>query len=382
MTAGDIQIRGAHVLTPDGFRPAGFGVSDGLITSPGAGRAIDLGGFLVLPGIVDLHGDGFEHHIAPRRGAVQDPATGLMALDAVLASNGITTAVLAQFYSWEGGIRSPEFTEKLLTALSRIRPRLITDMRVQLRLETHLPAQYDHVLDLVDRFDISYVVFNDHLPHEALAEGRRPPRLTGQALKSGRSPEAHLAYLKALHDQREEVAAALPRLARELQRRGVRMGSHDDATTTARTNYRDMGADICEFPLTEEIGQAARATGDAVILGAPNVVRGGSHSGGLRAETLIARGGCDALVSDYHYPSPRLACLRLAGGPTGLDRHWHLVSSGPASVLGLTDRGRLTSGCRADFVVLDPEKGEVQACFTAGRAGIVRGEVAERLLAA
>ena len=81
---------------------------------------MDLDGYWVMPGIVDIHGDGFERHLAPRRGAVSDLAAGLVAVEAELAANGITTAVLAQFYSWEGGMRSPDFARKFLYARAAI----------------------------------------------------------------------------------------------------------------------------------------------------------------------------------------------------------------------------------------------------------------------
>ena len=140
---------------------------------------------------------------------------------------------------------------------------------------------------------------------------------------------------------------------------------------------------LCEFPETAEAAGDARAAGDPVVLGAPNVVRGGSHKGNASATDLIAAGFCDALASDYHYPAPRRAALALArGGVCTLAAAWGLVSEGPARVLGLADRGRIAPGLRADFVVLEPSTGRVAATIAGGAISFLSGAVAARFLAA
>lgn len=358
-------------------------MAQGRLCAPDAElRAVDLTGYVLLPGIVDLHGDGFERHLAPRRGALRSMEDGLCALDAELAATGITTAVLAQFWSWEGGLRAPEFARKLAAALRVMRPHLRTQMHLQLRLETSLIDDYPDVLEFLRAEEIRYVVFNDHLPHQRLAEGRRPPRLTGQALKSGRNPETHLALMQALHARGSEVPARLARLSRELHEDGVLLGSHDDRTPEDRAAARAVGAAIAEFPETEAAARAARDSGEPIILGAPNVMRGASHAGNASARDLIAAGLCDALVSDYHYPSVRAAALHLAGG-TGpeLARVWQMVSTRPAQILGLGDRGRLTPGARADLTILDETSGQVAASFVGGGLSFLAGAFADRLLA-
>lgn len=371
-------LTGAEVLFPDGLARRDIGVSDGLFGNAQNGRRVDLSGYRVLPGIVDLHGDGFEHHVAPRRGVMKDLREGLYATDAELAANGITTAVLAQFFSWEGGMRSPDFAAKLLDALDRAEG-LRTDMQVQLRQEINLIDQYEQALDLIEKHAIPYVVFNDHLPHEALSKGKRPPRLTGQALKSGRSPETHLALLQQLHAASDQVPAALRSFASRLTALGVRFGSHDDATERDRAFYHDLGAQVSEFPETEIAAATARDLGDAIVLGAPNIVRGGSHKGNASAGELVLKGLCDAIASDYHYPSPRQAALKLAE-KIGLPKAWALVSSGPAQILGLEDRGQIADGQRADFVVLDA-RDQVVATFCKGQPSWLAGAVAARFMA-
>jgi alpha-D-ribose 1-methylphosphonate 5-triphosphate diphosphatase len=352
-----------------------------VVPDDAAMRAVDLSGFLVLPGIVDIHGDGFERHLAPRRGAMKDIDQGLVAAEAEIAANGITTAVLAQFYSWEGGMRGPEFATRVFEGLELIRPRVVTDLRTQLRFETPMLDDYDAVQTTIARFAVPYVVFNDHLPHDALAKGKRPQRLTGQALRIGRNPEKHLAYMHALHARMGEVPEALQSLCAALSEAGVLMGSHDDTSVEARDGWRAMGARIAEFPEAAEAVEAAHAAGDPVIMGAPNVVRGGSHNGNASAAEMVMMGYVSALASDYHYPSLRRAAFLMAdGGVCDLATAWGLISSGPASVLGLTDRGRLDTGQRADLVVLDAKTRAVCATFCAGNVSYMSGEVAARLI--
>lgn len=377
----ECTLVGAQALRPDGWSDAPVWLADGLLVSEKAGRAVDLSGYLVLPGIVDPHGDGFERHMAPRRGALREAEHGVVATASELAANGITTAVLAQFFSWEGGMRGPDFAEHVFDSVSAVRNSVAVDLQLQLRLETHLLDDFARAEAAIDRYGIGYVVFNDHLPHQRLSEGRKPPRLTGQALKSGRNPEFHLALMQDLHARSSEVPAALDALAARLKAKGVVLGSHDDSTTEDRTVWAQRGASVSEFPETLEAAQAARDDGGHIVLGAPNVVRGASHAGNIAAADLIGQGLCDALASDYHYPSPLRAAFRLEElGLCDLATAWSLVSAGPARLLGLVDRGSLEPGKRADLIVVDPHTRRVEATIAGGRMAHLTGTVAERFM--
>lgn len=378
----NVDLVGAEVLGPEGLALRELSMAEGLIVDNSAGRSVDLTGYRVLPGIIDVHGDGFERHLAPRRGAMKQMNEGIIAAEAELAANGITTAVLAQFVSWEGGLRGMEFADQVFNAIRDVRAGTVTDLRPQLRFETHLLDDYDGLAERIKAWNVEYVVFNDHLPHARLAEGRKPPRLVGQALKAQRNPEVHFQMLLDLHARTGEVPAALDKLTTELAAMNVRMGSHDDQTAQQRAHWRGRGTDISEFPETLEAADAAKSNGDWVALGAPNLVRGGSHKGNVSALELVMMGHCDALASDYHYPSPRRAALMLAAsGVLDIAAAWHLVSAGPAAMLGLKDRGTLTAGLRADLVILD-QSDQVAATISGGRVSYMSGDIATRFVAA
>jgi alpha-D-ribose 1-methylphosphonate 5-triphosphate diphosphatase len=377
----NLDLTGAQVLGPDGLHGDRLSFLDGRIFEDTVGQSVNLRGYLVLPGIVDIHGDGFERHMAPRRGAMKLLSDGLVAAETELAANGLTTAVLAQFISWEGGLRGLDFAEQVFAAIRGTAHGLVTDIRAQLRFETHLLDLFDSLPERLSAWGVDYVVFNDHLPHDRLREGRKPPRLVGQALKAGRNPDAHFELLLQLHGQHEAVPEALDALCARLLENGVRMGSHDDATSAGRAAWQKRGVHIAEFPETIEAAESTIASGNCVVLGAPNVVRGGSHAGNVSAVDLIAMGLCTALASDYHYPSPRRAALMLAeSGVLDLKAAWKLVSSGPAQILGLHDRGQLVPGQRADLLILDAQTKRVAATLCRGRFSYLSGDIAERFI--
>ncbi|HCT33193.1 MAG TPA: alpha-D-ribose 1-methylphosphonate 5-triphosphate diphosphatase, partial [Sulfitobacter sp.] len=322
----NVEFTRAHVLGADVLEPRPLAVAQGLITDVAQAARVDLDGYMILPGIVDVHGDGFERHLAPRRGAMKTMQEGLVAAEAELAANGITTAVLAQFISWEGGLRGYEFAEQVFGAIQQVSDTLVTDLRGQLRLETHLLDLYADLPQRMQDWGLSYVVFNDHLPHDRLAKGQVPKRMVGQALKAGRNPDDHLRMMQDLHAQSADVPGALDWLCKVLAARGIQMGSHDDTTAEGRALWRKRGVRVAEFPETQEAAEAAAAAGDHVVLGSPNVVRGGSHNGNVSALDLISMGIGGALASDYHYPSPRRAAFMLADrGVLPLAQAWHLV---------------------------------------------------------
>ncbi|MFN3210758.1 MAG: alpha-D-ribose 1-methylphosphonate 5-triphosphate diphosphatase [Roseovarius sp.] len=378
----DMRLTGARVLREGELQRRSVVVQQGLI-GKGPLPEVDLSGYLVLPGIIDMHGDAFERHVAPRPSAPFPLIDALAATDRDAAGNGITTAWLAQSWSWEGGHRDPDQAEALAMALATYRPRMATDLRLQIRCETHLTGTADRLLTLIDAHGIDYVVFNNHLDDALHAAGTQPVTLARWAETARRSPAQHLAALRTAKKNATYVPRFLCRLAEGFDRRGVLYGSHDDPDAETRETYSMIGAKICEFPVTRAAARLATAVGDPVVMGAPNVVRGGSQAGNASAEDLIEAGHCDALVSDYHYPSLARAAFALVDkGLRSLPDAWNLISANPARIMRLPDRGQIDYGRRADLVVIHEQTRQVEATICAGRITHLTGEAATRFFGA
>jgi alpha-D-ribose 1-methylphosphonate 5-triphosphate diphosphatase len=181
------------------------------------------------------------------------------------------------------------------------------------------------------------------------------------------------------------VPASIARLAEAASAAGIRMLSHDDNTPAMRKTFRAQGVSIAEFPVNEETAREAADGGDDIVFGAPNVVRGGSHTGWTRASDMIAKGLCSVLASDYYYPAQLLAAFRLVhDGVLPLPKAWGLISAAPARAAGLRDRGVLASGRRADIILVDdtkPLRPRLAAVIAGGRlvhftdAGLLRERI-------
>lgn len=377
-----LRLTRARALIEGTLQDHALTIADGRITDTPA-RELDLSGYLLLPGIIDLHGDGFERHLSPRPSAPFNPVKALSSAAAELAVNGITTAWFAQSWSWEGMHRSGAAAVGLLEALTAARPTLAPDVRVQLRLETHVVDEHPQVLTAVADHGVDFVVFNNHLPEAQEMADHRPDRLAQWAAQTKRSPGEMMAIVRAAEAQSPDVPAALAAIAARFQAMGIRMGSHDDDTAETRAFYRGIGAPISEFPTTIEAARAAHAAGEPVLMGAPNAVRGGSQTGNIAAEPLIAEGIVDALMSDYYYPALAQSAFALVDrGLMDLPRAWEMISGRPARVMGLSDRGHLGLGARADIAVVHPETHRVEMTLCHGRVAHLSGELARRLSAA
>jgi alpha-D-ribose 1-methylphosphonate 5-triphosphate diphosphatase len=361
-----LRIDGGRVLLGDELATAALTLEDEVIAAVEGGtggRSLDATGLLVLPGIVDLHGDAFERQLQPRPGVGFDPVLALMDTEAQLLANGITTAFHAVTLSWEPGLRSPAAWRALLDALGS--RSWTCDMRVHMRWELHNLDALDMALADVAGGRVHLVSFNDHTPSIV----KKLDTSAGAAKYSERAMMG-VAEFRALAERALAQDAAVPgaagRLAAAARAAGLPMASHDDDTIATRVRFRALGAHICEFPMAEDVGIAARGAGEAVVMGCPNVVRGGSHLGWASAAALSERGVCSVLVSDYFYPAMAGAALRLAKGPLGFARAWALVSENPAAAGLLPDRGRIEPGLRADLVLIEPDTGAVVATLVGG----------------
>ncbi|SEN16729.1 alpha-D-ribose 1-methylphosphonate 5-triphosphate diphosphatase [Gemmobacter aquatilis] len=376
-----LRLTGALVLRDGEMQARSVALADGRITR-GPLPEVDLSGYLILPGIIDLHGDGFERQIAPRPSAPFPLNSALAATDREAAAHGVTTAYLAQGWSWEGGHRSPDAAEALMVALAAYRPRALTDLRLQLRAETHLVEAETRLIAAVETHRIGYVVFNDHLEEGYRMSRAAPADFALWARKLCTTPQELLNRIEAARARTRAVPRHLCRLAEAFDARGVSYGSHDDPNGETREFYTMIGARIAEFPLGRAAAAAAHAMMNPVVMGAPNVVRGGSQSGNIAATTLIEQGLCDALVSDYHIPALPMAAFALVDrGLRDLPQAWAMISTAPAEILRLTDRGRIAPGLRADLAVVNAETRVIEATICGGRLSYLAGAAARRFLA-
>lgn len=365
----DILIEGGRALVDGAFvetslRTAGRDIAALDAEQGRAALHIDADGLLVLPGIIDLHGDAFERQMMPRPGVDFPTDVALIDSDRQAIANGITTVFHGTTWSWEPGLRSAENARKLLDAIEVLRPQLAADTRFHLRHETHNLEAEAEIIQWLGEGRIDLFAFNDH-------SNVKPKKRNQLAERAGLSVEAINEMLDRVVACRPEVPASIARLATAARAADIRMLSHDDNSPAMRQEFRALGATIAEFPVNEETARDAAAAGDFIVFGAPNVVRGGSHTGWTKASDMIAQGLCSVLASDYYYPAQLLAAFRLAAdGILPLASAWNLISSAPARAAGLADRGVLAAGRRADIVVVDdkvPLRPRIVAVIAAGR---------------
>ena len=356
----DGEVRACDLLLVDG-RIEAFGES-----APDS-HLLNARGLLVLPGIVDIHGDAFERQLQPRPGIGFPTALALEDTERQLLSNGITTAFHGITLSWEPGLRGIESWRALLDALAS--RSWACEMRTHLRWEAYNLDALDMALADIAAGRVQLLAFNDHTPAilKRLGDPAKAVKYTERAAVSD-------AEFRAIADRvaarSAEIEPAQERLAAAARSAGIPMASHDDDSIATRDVFRARGARICEFPMAEEIGRAARGAGDFVVMGSPNVVRGKSHLGWASAARLAEAGICNVLSSDYFYPCLLQAPFILASrGKMALPAAWALVSTNPAAATGLTDRGVIGRGQRADLILVatDAATPRVVATIANGR---------------
>ncbi|OZI67117.1 alpha-D-ribose 1-methylphosphonate 5-triphosphate diphosphatase [Bordetella genomosp. 11] len=368
-------IGGRRVLTAQGLGPARLSFEQDRIadTHNGSGPApadFDAGDLLVLPGIVDLHGDAFERAIMPRPGVTFPYDGALLDVDRQLLANGITTEFHGLTLSWEGGLRGEPYAMRMFDALERMQRLLGARHYVHLRFETHHVSGVEIAQSWIRAGKVRFLALNDHLPSmtKRLGDDRK---LLQYAERAECDLDTFQDRIRAAMRSADAVAGAMRELTDCAREAGLEVASHDDRDPATRRYYHQLGCGVAEFPLTIEAAQVARSLGDAIVFGAPNVVRGGSHTNAPDATAMIRAGLCDVLASDYYYPAPLTAVMKLASrGILPLEHAWALVSRNPARAAGLRDRGQLDTGMIADAIVVDdsvPEVPRVCAAIVGGR---------------
>ncbi len=368
------DLVGGRVLLPDGkIVETSISVEDGHIAAIGSDarheRILDAKNALILPGIVDLHGDAFERQLMPRPGVAFDSGLALIDTDRQLIANGITTAYHGLTWSWEPGLRGTEAAHAFLQALTDVKPHLLADTRLHLRHETYNLDAERQIRTWIDEDRVHLLAFNDHMTHIA-EKLDKPDRLAQFAGRSGLSSAEFLDLYNKVKERADEVEQSIMRLADVARLKNVPMASHDDESKVDRAWFHALGCGISEFPVDEATASFAIANQDTVILGAPNVLRGQSHCGRLMAADMAARGLCTALASDYYYPALLQAPFKLVReGKMKFAEAWKLVSGNPAHAVGLNDRGALEPGRRADILIVNdanPQRALLYAVVSSG----------------
>ncbi len=371
----DIFIEGGRTLLGGDIVEASLQIADGEVCELGSNHTrgslgIDARDLLVLPGIVDLHGDAFERQLMPRPGVDFPVDVALIDSDRQAICNGITTVFHATTWSWEPGLRSADNARQLLSAIESLRPQLAADTRFHLRQETYNLEAEAEIRQWLSDGRIDLLAFNDHMD-STVASLDKPQKRARMVERCGIASQEFDRLVERVLSRADQVPGSIARLTEAARAAEVRMLSHDDESPAMRKAFRALGVAIAEFPINEETAREAIAGGDFIVFGAPNVVRGGSHTGWTRAADMIAKGLCSVLASDYYYPAQLLAAFRLiADGVLPLPKAWDLISAAPARAAGLADRGVLAEGRRADIIIVDdavPTRPRIVAVIAAGR---------------
>lgn len=367
----DMRLTGATVLRDGAMQARSVAIEDGHV-SKGPLPEVDLGGYYILPGIIDLHSSALVRHLGACAGTGFHLDQALGATDREAAAHGITTAWIGQGWSWAGGRDGPDFAETTLRALQDYRPRMKTDLRAQLRCETHTVASADRLIAAIDRHAVDYVMFTNHLD-AALQTGRTP------GLRDMPGPGAGAALDRARSEARA-VPRHLCRLAEAFDQRGVIYGSHGDPDAETRETFSMIGAKLCEAPQTRAAAKLARAVNDPVLLQVSGAGPGDPATPGSSTQA-IASGPCDALVAGNSQAALALAAFDLVRlGLRSLPEAWCLISRGPADIMRLPDRGVIDYGRRADLTIVRKSTLQVEATLVAGRITHLTGGAALRFL--
>lgn len=318
-------------------------------------HVVDLGGDLLMPGLVELHTDQVETHYQPRPKRFWNPVSAMVSHDAQMVASGITTVLDAMRI----GTGPTDGNSMAASARTLIESAIHAQDAGILKAEhfIHLRCEVS-TADVVDVFDqlsaharIRLVSLMDHTPGQrqyADVEAFKTYMVgKGRLLES--EFDDHVATLRELSEQYAD--AHRKALAQRASERGITMAAHDDATEDHVAESHGLGVHVSEFPTTVTAARAAKTVGQLVVMGAPNIVRGGSHSGNVSAAELHKHGLLDILSSDYVPASLLQAVMHVVSdGAATLPEAVKLVTANPAAAIGLEDRGRIEVGKRADLI--------------------------------
>ncbi|MGA0601326.1 alpha-D-ribose 1-methylphosphonate 5-triphosphate diphosphatase [Caulobacter sp. KR2-114] len=357
--------RNARVVTRDEDFIGSVLVRDGVIAAvdPGPGAVgEDFDGDVLMPGVVDLHTDALEKHFFPRPNIDWNPVSAAVTHDAACLSVGVTTVFDSlSVGSYNASVARDRdnigrLTDGLLAA--RDGGMLKADHRLHWRCETPSDELTERLPPLASHPMTALFSMMDHTP------GQRQYRNIELHLNNwrerGMDEDAIARRLDEIRDRQARNAASNARFVAELAKAmGVALASHDDEDVEHVDEAADLGATVAEFPVTRQAAERARARGMTVVMGGPNLIRGGSYSGNVPASELADAGLLDAFASDY-VPRSLVECaFALATAPFGwsLPRAVASVTATVADAVGLSDRGAVAEGRRADLLRVRPIRG-------------------------
>ena len=375
-SAAEQVFTGARIVLADRVIDGTLVVRDGLVAEIAEGRAAgdDFEGDYLVPGLVELHTDHIESHYRPRPGVRWNPVAAVQAHDAQIAASGITTVFDALRIGLD--VQSELTADDMARLAEAIRQsgagdRLRADHFLHLRCEVSAPDCEETFERFRDDEQVRMVSLMDHSPGQRQFASMDAYRTYYQGkLKMS---DADLDAFSARRMRQSAIHAEPNRamISDFCRAAGIVLASHDDATIEHVDRAREQGISVAEFPTTLEAAHASREAGMSVLMGAPNIVRGGSHSGNVSARTLVEAGVLDILSSDYIPFSLLHAAFALGEAVDGisLPQAVALVSKHPAEAGGLADRGEIALGKRADLVRVTVADGVpiVRAVWRQGR---------------
>ena len=334
----------------------------------------DFGGDYLIPGLVELHTDHLESHYSPRPGVRWHMTSAIQAHDAQIVTSGITTVFdcLRMGSDEDGGFDRGEMRDMADAIQAAERDdRLRAEHLIHLRCEVASDNVLDHFADFEKDPHVRLVSLMDHSPGQRQFQTMEQYTLYYKT-KRGLTDEQFARFVESRLSLSERYSTVhRDALAKACAERGITVASHDDATLAHVEEARGHGVKLAEFPTSFEATEASHKSGMSVLMGAPNVVRGKSHSGNIAARDLARHGVLDVLSSDYVPLSLLHASFVLADEIDGisLPQAIAMVTATPARTVSLSDRGRIESGLRADLVRVRRDHGVpvVRAVWREGR---------------
>ncbi|KKZ87095.1 alpha-D-ribose 1-methylphosphonate 5-triphosphate diphosphatase [Rhizobium phaseoli] len=352
-------------------------VEDGAIAEirpePVAGAAIDGGGRLLMPGFVDLHGDMIEREIAPRPNATMPIDFGIHELDKKLAAAGVTTAFAAVSFATEsvyGHVRSLETTSAVIEGINRLRDDLLIDHRVHARYEITNIGAAPALERLLNADQIDMVSLTDHTPGQGQYNNLQSYILSISERRAiSEEMAAEIVAKRIAMRNNPDIEAKLKEIVALSLKHKLSLASHDDDSIEKVAEMHDLGVTISEFPVTAPAAEEARRRGLWTLMGAPNALRGQSMSGNLSALDAARAGLLSVIAADYHPAAFVPGIFKLADTVEGgLPAAVAMATGNAARSAGLSDRGEIAIGQRADLVAVEPgDIHRIRATFRAGR---------------